>query len=117
MFVEQRLAYTVAFGKNNGERYLAGTECIDKININFLGGQVGINEDKSHRELLTFDQVVVDHGGEIVLLLFGNAGKAVARQINQMPVTIDKEEIEQAGFPRGGGYLGESVSAGEHINQ
>lgn len=117
VLVEQRLADAVGLGENDSERNLSLSECINEININFLGGQIGVNKHKGYRELLAFDQVVVDHGGEIVLLLFGNAGEAVARKVNQMPVFINQKEIEQAGFPRGRGYLGKSVSAGEHIDE
>jgi hypothetical protein len=34
-----------------------------------------------------------------------------------VPVFIDKKEIEQTGFSRGGGDLRETVPAGEHIDE
>lgn len=117
VLVEQRLADTVGLGENDSERNLSLSECINEININFLGRQVGVNKHKGYRELLAFDQIVVDHRGKIILFLFGNAGEAISRQVNQVPVFIDQKKIEQTGFARGGGDFRESVSAGEHIDE
>ena len=68
-------------------------------------------------EVFPASQVAAHVGVEIVLLLLGQLGVAIAGQINQTPSSINIEKVDQLRFARNAGRFREFLRAGEHIDQ
>ena len=85
----------VDFCEDEREGHLAGFHPLNEGEVDRLRGQAGVDQDKNVTEEFAFLDVVADGFVEIEALLLGNLGVAVAGQIDERPVAVDREKIDE----------------------
>lgn len=107
----------VGFGEDEGEGEFVLDKPLDELEIEFLRGVAGVDEDEGAAEVLPFDEVFGDELVELVAHFFGDFGVAVSGEVDEGPVVVDFEEINFAGAARGFGDSGEAVLVGEQVDE
>ena len=64
---------------------------MNEVKVDLLRRNIAIYEYKQIRHLLTMENIVVYHIIEALLIRFAAFGVAVAREIHQIPLIINKE--------------------------
>src|ERR1035441_2780183 len=82
-----------------------------------LRREAGVEYRKDQAEVRALLQVIVHGLVEPGTVLPRNLGEAVSRQIHQPPTSVDREEVNELGKPRGGRDAGQSLLACEHVQQ
>ena len=88
----------VAFGEYQPERHAVFAEHPDKIEVDLLRIEPGIDQHEQENHRLPFLHVIGNQLRELPALVFRNARIAVSGQIDQIPLRIDFKMIDQPGF-------------------
>lgn len=102
----------VCLGENEREGHGAFSQPVDEIDIDALRGDAGIDEGEDAAEVFPGFQVVAYGFVEIDFFTPGDLGEAVSRKIDEAPILVHDEEVQQLGFPRGRGDFGEAILVG-----
>ena len=76
-----------------------------------------VNEYEQGRKLGTLQDVIVDDAGQLLLLALSALGIAVAGQIDQIPVFVDKEVVNEERLTWCGRCHGQTLAAGQHVDE
>ena len=89
----------------------------DKIEVDLLRIEPGIDQHEQENHRLPFLHVIGNQLRELPALVFRNARIAVSGQIDQIPLRIDFKMIDQPGFTGSRGNFGQSRTIGQHVDQ
>ena len=92
-----RLAHAelVGFGEDDGERDIACPEPVDKLAVELLLLVADVNEHKDIDKLLTLEDIGAYHAVELVTLRLRTLGIAIAREVNEIPLAVDDEVVDE----------------------
>lgn len=107
----------VGFGEDEGKRDRATGEPVEKLQINRLRAETGVDEDKDAAEVWAVLEIPGDGLAELFPVPLRHLGISIARQVHQIPFSVDEEEVDQFRLPGSGGHFGQSLLTGEHIDQ
>ena len=110
-------AQLVGLGKYNGKGHTAGTQPLDKLQVDFLCLQTYIDQQKHVYQLFALQNIAVNHLLQFLHLFLGTLGKSVAWQIHQIPLVINNKVVDEQRFTGCSTGLGQILLAGEHIYQ
>jgi len=111
------LILLIRFGEDQAKRDLPLAQLIDKFEIIFLRAVPTVDEDENSHQVFAFAKVILDHFLPFFPAGQGNLCKAIAGQIDDIPLVVDIEMIDQLGFAGGAGGLGQLVIVANHIDQ
>ena len=66
---------------------------------------------------MALQYVVLNHLGQLLLLFFAALGVAIAWQVNQIPLTVDQEVVDEYRLARGGRGHGQLLVARQHVDE
>ena len=92
----------VDLSKYNSERYSHFAHPVYKIDIDGLRLVPGIQQNKSRDEVSTFFQISLNHPAKRTVFAPGCCRETVSRQINEIPLLVDKKVIDGLRFSRFG---------------
>ena len=107
----------VGFGEDDAERNTFFTEPFDELKVDGLRRQARIDEYKEAGELLSLQNIVLYEVTQLLHRLFAALGIAVAGEVDQEPLVVDEEVVDEEGFPRRGGGHGQPFAPGEHVDE
>ena len=90
---------------------------LHELEINLLRLQATIYEDKQVSHLLAAQHIALNHAPELLTGLLAALGIAVAREIDDIPLAVDEEVIDEQRLARGGAGLGQGFTPREHIDE
>lgn len=90
---------------------------VDEVQIDLHWFVAAVDEQHHARELFAIQQVAVDEFLQLCLTLLAQFGIAVAREIDNVPLVIYDEMVDEKGLAWGGRCLGETILLHEHIDQ
>lgn len=107
----------VSFGEYKGKWDLVAAQEIQELAVGFLHLQAYIDQEKQTGQILPFKYILPDHLHHFLPFLNWHLCITISWQIDQVPLLIDQEMIDQLGFSRCGGCFGEPVPVGKHVNE
>lgn len=113
MFFDEPGFDLVGFGEDEGKWEFVIDEPLDELEVEFLRGVAGVDEDEGAAEVFALDEVFGDEFVELVAHFFGDFGVAVSGEVDEGPVVVDLKEVDLAGAAGGFGNAGETVFVGE----
>ena len=106
----------VSLGEYERERNLTFLQPLRKIQILLQRFQLGVHQEKDLLKGRALRQVGAHILIEIQLFGFGNFRIAIARQIHQVPLLVNAENINAACFAGLAGSVGELLAPREHVD-
>ena len=75
-------------------------EPFHKLQVDLLRFVATVDQDKQIRELFAFQDIIFDDPLDIFASLFSPLGKTIAREIDQIPLSVDEEMVDKQRFSR-----------------
>ena len=110
-------AELVGFGEHNAEGHAVFAKPVDELHVDFLRSVTGIDEHEKVGQLLAVENVVFDDSAEFFAGRFVSLSIAIAGEVDDIPTVVDEEVVDEHRFAGSGGCHGETVAAGEHIDE
>ena len=73
-------------------------EPFHKLQVDLLRFVATVDQDKQIRELFAFQDIIFDDPLDIFASLFSPLGKTIAREIDQIPLSVDEEMVDKQRF-------------------
>lgn len=114
---DDALTFLIGFCKDEGEGDLPFSQPVYEFEVDLLRGMAAVDEYENVDEVLSFSQIVFDHLFPFLPLSLRHFGKAIARQVDDIPLIVDVKVIDQLGFAGRAGGFGKLFVIGDHIDQ
>ena len=102
----------VGFGENDGEGYSVLAQPVYGLRL-----VTAVDEDKEAGHLLALQNVGLYDALNLFLAFLSALGIAVARKVDDVPVLINQEMIDEHGLSRSCGRHGESFTSRQHVDE
>ena len=107
----------VGFGENDGKRHSVLAQPFYESEVYGLRFVAAVDEDKEAGHLLALQNVGLYDALNLFLAFLSALGIAVARKIDDVPVLINQEVIDEHGLSRSCGCHGESFTPRQHVDE
>lgn len=107
----------VGFGENDGEGYSVLAQPFYESEVYGLRLVTAVDEDKEAGHLLALQNVGLYDALNLFLAFLSALGIAVARKVDDVPVLINQEMIDEHGLSRSCGRHGESFTSRQHVDE
>lgn len=85
--------------------------------VYLLWGDAAVDEEKKIKERLALPDVSVNHALEFLLHDLAALREAVAGEVDEIPLLVDEEMVDEDGLSRRERSLGEACAASEHVDE
>ena len=107
----------VGLGEHDAEGNAVLSEPGHKLQVDSLSRVTDVDEQEEVAHLLALEDVAVYHTLKLILVLLASLGIAIAREIDQEPLLIYKEMVDENGLAGSGRRLGQLAMIGEHVDE
>ena len=76
-----------------------------------------VDEHKHIDQLFSHENIRTDHLLQLLLHHLGTFGKAIARKVNQIPLVVDDEMVDEQSLARCSGGFGQPLVVAKHIDK
>ncbi len=106
-----------AFGENDGKGYAVLAQPFCKLEVDGLRLMAAVDEDKEAGHLLALQYIGLYDALNLFLPFLSAFGIAVSRKVDDVPVLVDQEMIDEHGLSRGCGCHGKPFPPCQHIDE
>ena len=107
----------IGFREDDAEWDAVFAEPFDEFQVDALRFVACIDEQKEVHHLFATQDVACYHPLQFVPLLLPPLGITIAGEVDEMPLFINKEVVDEDGLPWCGRRLGEACSARQHVDE
>ena len=107
----------VGLGEDDGERHVALAQPVDELAIDELLIVTDVDKHKEVGQLPALQHVLRYHLLKFVAHGLGSRRIAVAGKVNQIPLVVDDEVVDEQRLAGLGRRLGQSLVVAEHIDE
>lgn len=107
----------VDLGKDEGEGQLVRAHPVDELEVHLLRLVAGVDQHEGAAQRRALAEIIAHGGVEELALGLGDMRIAVARQVDEAPGAVDREEIDQLRLARQVGDLREVLLLRQQVDQ
>ena len=107
----------VTFGKDQAERNTVFAEHPDKLQIDSLRFEPGVDQYEKRNHIIAAKHIIGDQTRKGPPLILRHPGISISGQIDQIPRVIDLKVVDQAGFSGSGRNFGKPRTICQQIDQ
>lgn len=107
----------VGLGEDDSERDAVFAQHLDEAQVDLLRFEPDVDQHEQEVQLLAAEHVVGDDLGELVAPALRRAGVAVARQVDQIPPTVDQKVVDKPRLAGRSRDFGQPGAPGKHVDQ
>ena len=117
VFHHLTLIFLIGFCKDDGERDAIFAKELDKGEVDFLGRDARIDQNEDVGQLFAFEHIVGGHFLPKGAVVAGSARIAIAREIDEIPLLVDEEMVDELGFAGASACFSEVLHTRQHIDE